>query len=84
MREPAHVKAVVSRGGRPDLAEPYLPSVAAPTFLIVGGHDEPVIEMNQMAYDLLTCKKKLVIVPGATHLFEEPGTLERVAEQVGK
>jgi putative phosphoribosyl transferase len=52
--------------------------------LIVGGHDEPVIEMNQAAYDLLTCEKKLVIVPGATHLFEEPGTLEQVAEHAGR
>ncbi|MCS6898075.1 MAG: dienelactone hydrolase family protein [Nitrospira sp.] len=82
-REPANVKAVVSRGGRPDLAEPYLPRVAAPTLLIVGGHDFPVIEMNRAAYELLTCKKKLVIVPGATHLFEEPGTLEQVAEEAG-
>lgn len=84
VREPSNVKAVVSRGGRADLAEPYLPSVTAPTLLIVGGHDEPVIEMNQSAYDLLTCEKKLVIVPGATHLFEEPGTLEQVAEHAGK
>lgn len=83
-REPSNVKAVVSRGGRPDLAEPYLPSVTAPTLLIVGGHDEPVIEMNQTAYDLLTCEKKLIIVPGATHLFEEPGTLEQVAEHAGR
>jgi len=83
-REPSNIKAVVSRGGRPDLAEPYLPSVAAPTLLIVGGHDEPVIEMNQAAYDLLTCEKKLIIVPGATHLFEEPGTLEQVAEHAGR
>ncbi len=83
-REPSKVKAVVSRGGRPDLAEPYLPSVAAPTLLIVGGHDGLVIEMNQAAYDLLTCEKKLVIVPGATHLFEEPGTLEQVAEHAGR
>lgn len=82
-REPSNVKAIVSRGGRPDLAEPYLPSVTAPTLLIVGGHDEPVIELNQAAYDLLTCEKKLIIVPGATHLFEEPGTLEQVAEQAG-
>ncbi len=79
-REPLNVKAVVSRGGRPDLAEPYLPSVTAPTLLIVGGRDEPVIEMNQAAYELLPCEKKLTIVPGATHLFEEPGTLEQVAE----
>jgi len=83
-REPSNVKAVVSRGGRPDLAEPYLNRVTAPTLLIVGGWDEPVIEMNQAAYDLLTCEKKLVIVPGATHLFEEPGTLEQVAEQACK
>jgi hypothetical protein len=52
--------------------------------LIVGGHDEPVIEMNEAAYDLLICEKKLVIVPGATHLFEESGTLEQVAEQAGR
>lgn len=74
----------MSRGGRPDLAEPYLPSVTAPTLLIVGGHDEPVIEMNQAAYELLTCEKQLIIVPGATHLFEEPGTLEQVAEQASR
>ena len=79
-RKPSNVKAVVSRGGRPDLAEPYLPSVTAPTLLIVGGHDEPVIRMNQAAYDLLTCEKQLVIISGATHLFEEPGTLEQVVE----
>lgn len=79
-REPANVQAVVSRGGRPDLAEVYLPSVTAPTLLIVGGWDEPVIDMNQSAYELLTCEKQLIIVPGATHLFEEPGTLEQVAE----
>ena len=79
-REPASVRAVVSRGGRPDLAKPYLASVMAPTLLIVGGYDEPVIEMNQAAYELLTCEKKIIIVPGATHLFEEPGTLEQVAD----
>jgi putative phosphoribosyl transferase len=83
-REPSHVKAVVSRGGRPDLAEPYLHRVTAPTLLIVGGWDEPVIEMNQEAYELLTGEKKMIIVPGATHLFEEPGTLEQVAEQAGR
>lgn len=83
-REPSNVKAVVSRGGRPDLAEPHLNRVTAPTLLIVGGWDEPVIEMNQAAYELLTCEKKLIIVPGATHLFEEPGTLEQVAEYAGK
>ena len=79
-RDPSSILAVVSRGGRPDLAEPYLPSVTAPTLLIVGGDDEPVIEMNRTAYRLLACPKGLVIVPGASHLFEEPGTLEQVAE----
>jgi putative phosphoribosyl transferase len=80
-RDPSSIRAVVSRGGRPDLAEPYLPSVTAPTLLIVGGDDEPVIEMNRTAYRLLACPKRLVIVPGASHLFEEPDTLEQVAEQ---
>ena len=80
-REPSNVKAIVSRGGRPDLAEQYLNRVTAPTLLIVGGWDGPVIEMNQAAYAVLTCEKQLVIIPGATHLFEEPGTLEQVAEQ---
>jgi putative phosphoribosyl transferase len=79
-RDPSSIQAIVSRGGRPDLAEAYLPSVTAPTMLIAGGDDEPVIEMNRVAYRLLSCPKRLVIVPGATHLFEEPGTLERVAE----
>jgi putative phosphoribosyl transferase len=80
VRDPSSIQAVVSRGGRPDLAEAYLPSVTAPTMLIVGGDDEPVIEMNRAAYRLLSCPKRLVIVPGATHLFEEPGTLDEVAE----
>ncbi len=79
-RGPARVAAVVSRGGRPDLAERYLPRVTAPTLLLVGGYDEPVIEMNQAAFRLLRCPKKLTIIPGATHLFEEPGTLEQVAD----
>ena len=79
-REPSSIRAVVSRGGRPDLAELYLPSVTAPTLLIVGGDDELVIEMNRTAYRLLACPTRLVIVPGASHLFEEPGTLEQVAE----
>jgi len=79
-RDASSIEAVVSRGGRPDLAEPYLAKVTAPTLLIVGGDDEPVISMNRSAYRLLTCPKKLVIVQGATHLFEEPGTLEQVAE----
>ena len=74
------VAAIVSRGGRPDLAGDALPRVTAPTLLIVGGNDEPVIEMNRTAKSRMTCPTELVIVPGATHLFEEPGTLERVAE----
>lgn len=74
------IKAVVSRGGRPDLAGNLLAEVEAPTLLIVGGLDEPVIELNEDAYDWLTCEKKLVIVPGATHLFEEAGALEEVAK----
>jgi putative phosphoribosyl transferase len=71
---------VVSRGGRPDLAWDALPAVRAPTLLIVGGDDEPVLGLNRRAFDRLTCVKELAVVPGATHLFEEPGTLERVAE----
>ena len=78
-REPAVVGAVVSRGGRPDLAREHLPSVRAPTLLIVGGNDDVVIELNEQALRLLRCHKELAIVPGATHLFEEPGTLEEVA-----
>ena len=73
------IGAVVWRGGRPDLAGAALPMVKAPTLLIVGGDDTGVIELNQEAYDRLICKKELKIVPGATHLFEEPGTLEEVA-----
>jgi putative phosphoribosyl transferase len=73
------VSAVVSRGGRPDLAGEALPLVKASTLLIVGGLDHPVIEMNQEAYVRLRCEKELKIVSGATHLFEEPGTLEEVA-----
>lgn len=79
-RDPSSMRAIVSRGGRPDLAEPYLPSVTTPTLLIVGGDDFPLIQMNQTAFAQLTRHKKLVIVPGASHLFEEPGTLEEVAE----
>lgn len=77
-RRPELVRAVVSRGGRPDLAEPWLARVRAATLLIVGGHDEPVIGLNHIALERLTCHKKLVIVPRATHLFEEPGALEEV------
>jgi putative phosphoribosyl transferase len=73
------VGAVVSRGGRPDLAADSLPLVKAPTLLIVGGLDYPVIEMNGQAYSRLRCEKEIEIVPGATHLFEEPGTLDQVA-----
>ena len=73
------VRAIVSRGGRPDLAGDFLSRVRAPTLLIVGGDDEPVIQMNRSALSRLVGVKELVIVPGATHLFEEPGTLEEVA-----
>jgi putative phosphoribosyl transferase len=78
-KRPEKVDAVVSRGGRPDLAGPSLPQVRAPTLLIVGGDDVPVIELNRAAFEQLRCEKELVIVPGATHLFEEPGALDEVA-----
>jgi dienelactone hydrolase len=77
---PARVAAVVSRGGRPDLAAEILPRVHAPTLLIVGGLDHAVIGMNQQALARLRCEKRLEIVPGATHLFEEAGTLDAVAK----
>ncbi len=77
---PSTVRAIVSRGGRPDLAGDSLPAVRAPTLLIVGGDDEPVIEMNRDAMRRLTAPAELAIVPGATHLFEEPGTLEQVMQ----
>jgi len=73
------IKAVVSRGGRPDLAWAAMSSVQAPTLLIVGGRDDVVIELNQRAYAHLKAEKQLVIIPGATHLFEEPGALSEVA-----
>ncbi len=76
---PGDIFAVVSRGGRPDLAEDALPLVRAPTLLLVGGNDEPVIELNEGALAQLRCQKELRIIPGATHLFEEPGTLDEVA-----
>lgn len=77
---PGEVKAVVSRGGRPDLTgDQALAAVTAPTLLIVGGRDNGVIELNQAAHDRLRCMKELRIVAGATHLFEEPGALEQVA-----
>lgn len=71
---------MVSRGGRPDLAGPALARVLAPTLLIVGGLDEPVIALNRLAMRQMSCEVALEIVPGAGHLFEEPGTLERVVE----
>ena len=80
---PSVVKAVVSRGGRPDLADDALPRVKAPTLLIVGGHDEVVLRLNRQAFDVLDCEKHVEVVPGATHLFEERGALERVAELAG-
>jgi pimeloyl-ACP methyl ester carboxylesterase len=78
-RRPARVRAVVSRGGRPDLAGEALAAVKAPTLLIVGGDDTEVIALNHQALGELRCVKAMRIVPGATHLFEEPGTLEEVA-----
>jgi putative phosphoribosyl transferase len=81
--KPDLVGAVVSRGGRPDLAAPVLDRVRAPTLLIVGGNDTIVIGMNRQALARLNVEKELVIVPGATHLFEEPGALEQVARLAG-
>ena len=78
-REPGRVSGVVSRGGRPDLAGAALPNVTAPTLLIVGSRDEPVIELNERAKARMTAPVELLIVRHATHLFEEPGTLEEVA-----
>ena len=77
---PQRVAAVVSRGGRPDLALPVLDRVRAPTLLVVGGHDPEVLALNREALAALTCEQALAIVPGATHLFEEPGALEQVAD----
>jgi putative phosphoribosyl transferase len=82
-RRPREVRAVVSRGGRPDLAGDDLGSVEAPTLLIVGGADEQVIELNRQAVERLRGEVALVTVPGATHLFEEPGALEEVARLAG-
>ncbi|HUY05436.1 MAG TPA: phosphoribosyltransferase family protein [Candidatus Paceibacterota bacterium] len=78
-RSPSGVRAVVSRGGRPDLAMSELGSVTAPTLLIVGGDDREVVALNEQAFAALSCEKKLEIIPGATHLFEEAGALEKVA-----
>lgn len=74
------VQAVVSRGGRPDLAQCSLDSVMCPTLLIVGEFDHPVVEWNQKVFERLSCVKRMELVPGATHLFEEPGTLDRAAD----
>ncbi|HEX6050565.1 MAG TPA: dienelactone hydrolase family protein [Gemmatimonadaceae bacterium] len=81
--EAGHVHAVVSRGGRPDLAGRVLSLVSAPTLLIVGGDDVHVLALNRDAYARMRCEKRLAVVPGATHLFEEPGTLEAVAGYAG-
>ena len=81
---PDKVHAVVSRGGRPDLAGGALPRVECPTLLIVGGLDSVVIGLNEQAQQAMRCATELVIVPGATHLFEEPGTLEEVARLAAK
>nr|MCU0814291.1 dienelactone hydrolase family protein [Burkholderiaceae bacterium] len=80
---PQAVAAVVSRGGRPDLALPVLDRVRAPTLLVVGGHDQQVLELNREALAALRCEKRLDVVPGATHLFEEPGTLDAAARLAG-
>jgi len=77
---PNWAKVVVSRGGRPDLAGEYLPKVKAPTLLIVGGNDFQVLELNKQAMAQMSAEKKMAVVPGATHLFEEPGKLEKVAK----
>lgn len=78
------VNAVVSRGGRPDLAKDYLSELEAPTLLIVGGQDYSVIELNKLAFAEMTCVKKLSIIEGATHLFSEPGALEQVSVETGE
>jgi len=83
-QRPDSVFAVVSRGGRPDLASDALPEVRAPTLLIVGGADPDVLTLNEDAYRELVCEKRLEVVPGATHLFEEAGALERVAQLAGE
>jgi dienelactone hydrolase len=79
-KRPQIVQAVVSRGGRPDMAEEFLEQVGAPTLLIVGGRDDVVIELNKQALARLKGRKELQIVPGATHLFEEPGALDQVSQ----
>jgi putative phosphoribosyl transferase len=81
---PQQVRAVVSRGGRPDLAGPALARVQAPTLLLVGSADTEVLALNRQAFEHLACEKRLDVIPGATHLFEEPGTLEQVAAAAGE
>jgi putative phosphoribosyl transferase len=78
------IAAIVSRGGRPDLAGAQLASVRAPTLLIVGGNDEAVLDLNRQARQRLTCESELAVIPGATHLFAEPGALEQVADLAGE
>lgn len=80
-RQPRSVAAIVSRGGRPDLAREFLPAVRAPTLLIVGSNDDVVVELNVSALSHLQCPKELAVIPGATHLFAEPGALEEVARR---
>ena len=75
------VKAIVSRGGRPDMVEPVLGNVQAPVLLLVGSDDKGVIELNQQALQYLRCEKQMDLISGATHLFEEPGTLDEVAKR---
>jgi putative phosphoribosyl transferase len=83
-RAPKNIGAIVSRGGRPDMAGPLLGQVRAPTLLIVGGDDTGVLELNREALAQLRCEKSLEIVPGATHLFEEPGALDQVIDLARK
>jgi putative phosphoribosyl transferase len=83
-QRPREVAAVVSRGGRPDLAGPDLRAVRAPTLLIVGGRDDIVLRLNEKAFELIAAERRMEIVPGATHLFPEPGALDRVAELAGE
>lgn len=83
-KDPSHVFAVVSRGGRPDLAGLFLTKIQVPTLLIVGGNDDIVIDLNLEALNQLQCEKKMEIIPEATHLFEEPGALEEVADLAAK
>ena len=78
------IGAVVSRGGRPDLAGPWLDKVVAPTLLLVGSRDTQVLEMNRRALEKLRCEKRLVVIPGASHLFEEPGTLKLATDEAGR